>query len=181
MKAFPPVPLPPEPPSTATQKVVEAQDTDWRALPGSMLAGLDQVPLLPARLATVALGLGGAGLGELAGVDAATEGPGLIGPAGVGAAVDGGVALVPPLPQAAARRRQATTAAASRVRDAPARGRMTLRLMLLPLSSLWHKETMKGRASPSIARAIFAGTRARPCPAAAPSSEVAAKAAGAEW
>ena len=120
MKAFPGVPLPPELASTATQKVVEEQETDWRALPGSMPWDADQVPLLPPGPAIAALGLGGAGLGELAGVVAAAEWSRPVELAGVGAAVDGAVALVPLLPRAAAMNRQPATAATAATRTASA-------------------------------------------------------------
>jgi len=114
VNAFPGVPLPPELASTATQKLVDAQDTDWRALLGSMLVAADHVP--PTALVPE---LGRPGLAALVLKVEATE------------LLDGPGALVPLLPQAATASKQATTAAASGTWRAAAGALMTLHFMLV--------------------------------------------------
>ena len=114
MKACPPWLGPPELPSTARQKLVEAQDTDWSALPGSMLAAADQVPPPDAP--------------ELDRLELAAPAPYEIAAAGP---VDGARALVPLPPQAATASRPAATAATSPARPAPPRVPTEVRCMLV--------------------------------------------------
>jgi len=98
--------LVPEVPSTATQSVLEAQDTARRSRPGSMLSALDHVPVAGAGVEVVKLAVGA--------VDGAVE-PAL-GVAETIGAEDAGDGLVE-LPQALAMapaRTQVASAAANR-------------------------------------------------------------------
>lgn len=134
MRAFPAV-VPAEMPSTATQNDADGQDTDWRALPLSMLIALDHVPPAADDEADAVELEWGAVDKEEGGVEAPGARLALL-------------ALPPQALVSAAARTQAIAVAARRPRPVAASEPWALRAMSPPISGLGTRGEL---ASPSYA------------------------------